>query len=145
MTLRLTPTPGSDQGTARWDITDDAGAPIGEVHASNRATWDTTSGPVTNETRYVAGIGDLQVTGPTLARTMRAVAAILEHAAGYAVADDPTEPAPAPDTPCLRVFPEERRSTIRLDEATSTPINGIKMTAAPSDPPFNALIHAGRT
>jgi hypothetical protein len=132
VTLRLNQVPGTGHGgMARWGITDDAGAPLGEVYASNRASWEATDGPVTYETRYVVTIGEMQLTGPTLARTMRALAAVLEHSAGYVI--DPTVPEES-DTLCLRVIPEGHQSTIRLDEAATTPIDGIAVVAVGRTP-----------
>lgn len=142
MTLRLNQVPGTGHaGMARWCITDDAGAPLGEVYASNRASWEAVGGPVSFETRYVVTIGEMQLTGPTLARTMRALAAVLEHSAGYVI--DPTVPDGS-DALCLRVIPEGQRSTIRLDP-TSTPIDGVPIVTRPLTRPLTPPVKEYRT
>jgi hypothetical protein len=66
----------------------------------------------------------VHLTGPTLARTMTAVAAVLEHAAGYVVVDEPAPPW-APPGPYSRVIPAAEQTPIRVDEAASTPVDGI--------------------
>lgn len=112
MTLRLTPVYtllGAWMG--RWRITGDGGAPIGEVYQ------------VAGEKRCIAVAADVELAGPTLARTMTALTAVLEHAAGYIVVDDPS----AADVPCSRVIRADEQAPIRVDEHTSTPVMGVPM------------------